>query len=175
LVVVSNSLWILLMNVLKVANTSLLSTRKNTYVYLVKSSTITNPYLFPPILVYVVGPNKSMCYNSNALDALFILFLGCVLPTCFLAWHALQSLSFSNMTSFKPLTRSRLINMFSCFISTWWSLLCHNQPMLNLVSKHVDNWASLCHGTIQIIRAQVQKQSPKWSNSHTWAHITPVV
>jgi hypothetical protein len=33
----------------------------------------------------------------------------------------------------------------------------------------------LCHGTVQIIRAQVQKQSPKWLNSHTWAHITPVV
>ena len=33
----------------------LLSTRKNTHVYLVKSSTITNPYLFPPMLVYVVG------------------------------------------------------------------------------------------------------------------------
>jgi hypothetical protein len=32
-----------------------------------------------------------------------------------------------------------------------------------------------CHGTVQIIRAQVQKQSPKWSNSRTWAYITPVV
>jgi hypothetical protein len=31
-----------------------------------------------------------------------------------------------------------------------------------------------CHGTTQIIRAQVQKQSLKWLNSHTWAHITPV-
>jgi predicted CxxxxCH...CXXCH cytochrome family protein len=29
-----------------------------------------------------------------------------------------------------------------------------------------------CHGTIQILRAQVQKQTPKWSNSYTWAHIT---
>jgi len=39
--------------------------------------------LFPPMLVYVVGPNKSMCNNSNALDVLIMLFLGCVLPTCF--------------------------------------------------------------------------------------------
>jgi hypothetical protein len=31
------------------------------------------------------------------------------------------------------------------------------------------------HGTVQIIRAQVQKQSPKWWNSHTWAHITLIV
>jgi hypothetical protein len=37
------------------------------------------------MLVYVVGPNKSMCNNSNALDVLIMLFLGCVLPTCFLA------------------------------------------------------------------------------------------
>jgi hypothetical protein len=32
-----------------------------------------------------------------------------------------------------------------------------------------------CHGTIQIIRAQVQKQSLERSNFHTWAHIIPVV
>jgi hypothetical protein len=32
-----------------------------------------------------------------------------------------------------------------------------------------------CNGTVQIIRAQVQKQSREWSNSRTWAHITPVV
>ena len=32
-----------------------------------------------------------------------------------------------------------------------------------------------CHRTDQFIRAQVQKQSPKRSNSHTWAHINPVV
>jgi hypothetical protein len=31
------------------------------------------------------------------------------------------------------------------------------------------------NGTAQNIRAQVQKQSPKWSNCHTWAHITPLV
>ena len=55
-----------LINDLNVANTSLLSIRKNTYVYLVKSSTIINPYLFPPMLVYVIGPNKSMYNNSNA-------------------------------------------------------------------------------------------------------------
>ena len=32
-----------------------------------------------------------------------------------------------------------------------------------------------CHRTDQFIRAQVQKQSPKRSNSRTWAHINPVV
>jgi hypothetical protein len=32
-----------------------------------------------------------------------------------------------------------------------------------------------CNGTSLIIRAQVQKQSPKWSNCHTWTHITLVV
>jgi hypothetical protein len=51
--------------------------------------------LFSPMLVCVVGPNKFMCNNSNALDVLIMLFLGCVLPTCFLAWHTLHSLSFS--------------------------------------------------------------------------------
>ena len=76
LMVVSNSLCILLTNDLKVAKASLLSLRKNTHVYLVKSSTITNPYLFPPMLVYVVGSNKSMCNNSNALHVLMILFFG---------------------------------------------------------------------------------------------------
>jgi hypothetical protein len=55
------------------------------YIYIVRSSTIINPYLFPPMLVYVVGPNKSMCNNSNALDMLIILFLGYVLPTYFAA------------------------------------------------------------------------------------------
>jgi hypothetical protein len=45
------------------------------------------------------------------------------------------------VTSFKPLTRSCLINLFNYFILTWPSLLC--QPMLDLVSKHVDSWASL--------------------------------
>jgi hypothetical protein len=57
--------------------------KKNTQVYLVKSSIVTNLYLFSPMLVYVVSPNKSMCNNSNALDVLIMLFLGCVLPTCF--------------------------------------------------------------------------------------------
>ena len=33
----------------------------------------------------------------------------------------------------------------------------------------------ICHRTDQFIRAQVQKQSPKRSNSRTWAHINPVV
>jgi hypothetical protein len=47
------------------------------------------------------------------------------------------------VTSFKPLTRSCLINLFNCFIPTWPSLLCHNQPMLDLVSKHVVKWVSL--------------------------------
>ena len=32
-----------------------------------------------------------------------------------------------------------------------------------------------CHRTDQFIRAQVQKQSSKRSNSRTWAHINPVV
>ena len=126
LMVVSNSLCILLTNDLKVAKASLLSLRKNTHIYLVKSSIITNPYLFPPMLVYVVGPNKFMCNYSNALYVPMILFFEWVLPTCFLGWHALQSLSFSNVTSFKPLTRSCLTNLFNCFIPTWPSLLCHN-------------------------------------------------
>ena len=29
--------------------------------------------------------------------------------------------------------------------------------------------------TDQFIRAQVRKQSPEWSNHHTWTHINPVV
>ena len=33
----------------------------------------------------------------------------------------------------------------------------------------------ICHRTDQFIRAQVQKQSSKRSNSRTWAHINPVV
>ena len=36
------------------------------------------PYLFPPMLVYVVGLNKSMYNNSNVLDVLIMLFVGCV-------------------------------------------------------------------------------------------------
>ena len=32
-----------------------------------------------------------------------------------------------------------------------------------------------CNRTDQFIRAQVQKQSPEWSNRHTWTHINPVV
>jgi hypothetical protein len=34
------------------------------------------PYLLPPMLVYVVGPNKFICNNSNALDVLMMLFFG---------------------------------------------------------------------------------------------------
>jgi hypothetical protein len=33
--------------------------------------------------------------------------------------------------------------LFNCFIPTRPSFLCHNQPMLDLVSKHIDNWVSL--------------------------------
>ena len=40
------------------------------------------PYLFPPMLEYVVGPNKSICNNSNALLVLIMLFLGWVFATC---------------------------------------------------------------------------------------------
>jgi hypothetical protein len=43
--------------------------------------------------------------------------------------------------------------------------------MVNFVKEHV----IYCHETSQIIRAQVQKQSPEWLNFHTWAHITLVV
>jgi hypothetical protein len=32
-----------------------------------------------------------------------------------------------------------------------------------------------CNRTVQIIRAQIQKQAPKHSNFWTWAHIIPVV
>jgi hypothetical protein len=46
--------------------------------------------------------------------------------------------------------------------------------MLNHVAhSSFSHWK--CNETVQIIRAQVQKQSPKRSNSQTWAHITPVV
>ena len=54
-----------------------------------------------------------------------------------------------------------------------------NISLFFLVSMHImldfgvtNVW---CHRTDQFIRAQVQKQSPKWSNSWTWAHINPVV
>jgi hypothetical protein len=45
-----------------------------------------------------------------------------------------------------------------------------------LVSPHVGRGMSTIYNrTILIIRAQVQKQSLKWSNCHSCAHITPVV
>ena len=95
------------------------------------------------MLVYLVGPNKSMCNNLNALLVLIMLFLGWVFSTCLPAWQELQSLSFLNTTSFKPLIKSCLTNLFNYFILTWPNFLCHNQPILDLVNKHVDNWASL--------------------------------
>jgi hypothetical protein len=36
-------------------------------------------------------------------------------------------------------------------------------------------WSSLCHRTVQIIRAQVQKQLLEKSNFRTWAHIILIV
>jgi hypothetical protein len=49
-------------------------------------------------------------------------------------------------------------------------LKLHSKPFSDRVTK-----GKSCNGTIQIIRAKVQKQSPKWSNCHTWDNITLVV
>jgi hypothetical protein len=50
----------------------------------------------------------------------------------------------------------------------WWFTSLYHAFRWNVDGQN-------CHRTVQIIRAQVQKQSPKWSNSRTWAHIIPVV
>jgi hypothetical protein len=41
--------------------------------YLEKSFRITKPCLLPPMLVYVIGPNRSIYNNSNSLLMLIIL------------------------------------------------------------------------------------------------------
>ena len=50
---------------------------------------------------------------------------------------------FSNFTFFKPTTKSCFKSRLSCFMPTWPSLLCHNQPIFDLDSKHDVSWASL--------------------------------
>lgn len=100
----SNSLSFLLITVLNMLWTSFLSLRYNIHVCLDYSSTITKPYLFPSILVYEVGPNKSMCNNFDGLLVLIMLLLGLVFPSCFPVWQELHNISLSNLTFLIPWT-----------------------------------------------------------------------
>lgn len=108
-----------------------------------KSSISTKQYLFLPMLVYEVGPNESICNNFNGPVVLIMLLLGWVFLICFLAWQEIHNLSFLNLSSLNPLTRSCMIRLFNCFISTSINRLYHNQPKLDLKNMHVDYWAYL--------------------------------
>ena len=82
---------------------------------------------------------------SNSCSTLVVdmkALVGWVFATCLPAWHALQSFSFSNFTSFKPLTNLFFINFLSELIPTCVSLLCQSHPNDVLVNKHVFKFAS---------------------------------
>ena len=64
-----------------------LDLRRMTQVYLVKSSTTTMIYLFPPRDSVLVRPMRSRCSSSNGLDVGDVWVLGCLAFVYFLSWH----------------------------------------------------------------------------------------
>ena len=83
-----------------------------------------------------------MWRSSSTLVVNIKALIGWVFATCLPAWHALQSMSFSNFISSNPLTKSFFISFLSELTPTWASLLCHSHPSVVLVNRHVFKLAS---------------------------------
>ena len=87
--------------------------QKKIYVKREKSLIITKLYHFPPKLVVLVGPNKSMCNNYNGLEVETISLDLNDTFVCLPSWHASQILSFSKFNLGKLVTNSFLISFES--------------------------------------------------------------
>ena len=129
------SFWTFLQNFLNASKVSSLWERNKTHMNLEKSLTITNPYLFPPMLSILVGPNKSACSSSRILSEVTA-FLGWKLDlVCLPLTQTSHTLSFSNLMFDKPLTRLCLNNLDKVFMLSWPTLLCHTHLSLSKATK----------------------------------------
>jgi hypothetical protein len=84
-----------------------------------------------------------MWSNSSGLFVVIMFLCGWWVPTCFPAWHALQTLSFSKWTFVSPKMCSPFRSLWRFFIPTWASQRCQSQPILVLAIKQVSSSALL--------------------------------
>jgi hypothetical protein len=72
----------------------------------------------------------SICRSSSGLSVVMMFLCGWWTPTCFPAWHALQTLSFSKWILVNPKMCSPFRSLWRFFIPTCASRRCQSQPML---------------------------------------------
>jgi hypothetical protein len=78
-----------------------------------------------------------MWSSSSSLSVVMMFLCGWWAPTCFPAWHALQTLCFSKWTFVSPKMCSPFRSLWRFFIPTWASRRCQSQPILVLAIKQV--------------------------------------
>ena len=99
--------------------------KKNDQVYLVKSSTTTMMYLFPPIDSILVGPTRSRCSSSKGLDVAYVWVLRCFAFVCFPNWHSPHTTLLTLLSFGIPSNDSCLDTIDRCLQLACPILWCH--------------------------------------------------
>ena len=121
--------------------------RKRVQVIIEKSSTTTRAYKFPPRLIVLEGPKRSMCKSSRGFEVEIQFFKLKEFLVCFPFWHASHTCSFSNLSLGKPWTSSFETSLFKWFIWMRAILLCQAQVQIKVQAsaqaQHIEDSSQL--------------------------------